>query len=921
MNNIVIRGARQNNLKGIDLELPRRKVIAITGVSGSGKSSLAFDTIYAEGQRRYIESISTYARQFIEKLEKPDIDTMEGISPTIAIRRKNAVKSARSTVGTATEIYDCLRLFFARVGKTVCPVCMKEVKSYSPSDVADEVIERFKGGRVFILMPEGTIQSENWKEKRRYLLSRGYLRLYTSGESVRIDELDPGSYEGEDLFVLVDRIKVREENAIRIVEAVELAYRERSESVEVVNVDIGSKLRFSNNPVCSLCGGRFEKPTPQFFSFNNPHGACPDCRGYGNRMEFSEEMIVPDPEKSILERAIDPWARDRFEYFFVLLIGFCKKRKIPVDIPFFKLAPEQKNLLLEGGNDFVGVIPFLEKMRKKVYKKGHRFFTRRYMSFTICRTCGGSRLRKETRNIKLAGYSISDIVRMTPGQILKILNRLDLSDRDKIISRDLLNELVSRLEFMIDVGLGYLTVDRLSKTLSGGEAQRINLANSMGANLVDTIYILDEPSVGLHAADNKRLINVMKRLKKLGNTVIVVEHDPDIILASDYIVDLGPKPGNEGGEVLFSEYLDELKGMEVPQSKTLEYLFGREKKRKLKKKYREKSGTITLSGVSEHNLKDIEVKIPLGNLVVVSGVSGSGKSSLVVDVLYKILKKSRISDVGISNWTLDGEICNTVLVDQKPVGSTPRSNPVTYIKGFSYIRELFSRQKRAVERGYEAGRFSFNRSEGRCPRCRGMGYRRVEMHFMADIFVPCEECGGKRYNKDTLEVMYKGKDISEVLELTVDEAIMFFDKTPKLGEKLWILSEVGLGYLRLGQPSNTLSGGESQRIKIARELSEANDQKNVYIMDEPTTGLHMSDIENLLKIFDRLVDLGHTLVVIEHNMDVIRWADWVIDLGPSGGEDGGWVVASGLPEDIMKAGKSETGKYLRKYLKKTGKGN
>ncbi|MDZ7860181.1 MAG: excinuclease ABC subunit UvrA [Candidatus Krumholzibacteriota bacterium] len=916
MDKIIIKGARQNNLKSINLNLPRRKVISITGVSGSGKSSLAFDTIYAEGQRRYIESISTYARQFIEKLEKPDIDSMEGISPTIAIRRKNSVKSARSTVGTSTEIYDCLRLLFARIGKIVCPDCREEVKSYSPSDVSDEVLKRFNGSRVYILMPKGNINKDTWGKNRSYLISRGFSRLFTSRGSVRIDDLDPASYEGEDLFVLIDRIKAVRENSGRIVEAVELAYREHSGLVEVVNTDNGTKLKFSSNPLCSVCGRSFEKPTPQFFSFNNPYGACPDCRGYGNRMEFSEKMIVPDPDKSIMERAVDPWARDRFEYFFMLLIEFCKRKEIPVDIPFYKLEPRHKDLIFKGKGDYPGVIPFLEKMREKSYKKGHRFFTRRYMSFTVCRTCGGTRLRQETEYVKLSGFSISDIVRMTPGEIINVINKMKFSEREKIISRDLINELISRLEFMIDVGLGYLTMDRLSRTLSGGEAQRINLANSMGANLVDSVYILDEPSVGLHASDNKRLINVMKKLKKLGNTVIVVEHDPDIIRASDYLVDLGPEPGSRGGEVLCSEYIELLKGKKYPRSKTLDYIFGNVKRIKKESKPRERNGAITLRGVSEHNLKDIEVKIPLGNLVVVSGISGSGKSSLVVDVLYNVMKNKRLSDINIGDWKLDGRIDDTVLVDQKPVGSTPRSNPVTYIKGFSYIRELFSRQDKAVRRGYEPGRFSFNKPEGRCPRCSGMGYRRVEMHFMADIFVPCEECGGKRYNRDTLEIMYKGKNISEILDLTVDEAIIFFDKIPKLGEKLWILSEVGLGYLRLGQPSNTLSGGESQRIKIARELSESKDEINLYIMDEPTTGLHMSDIENLLRVFDSLVDSGHTLVVIEHNMDVIRWADWIIDLGPGGGENGGFVTASGLPSDIMKSNKSKTGKYLKKYLGK-----
>ncbi len=912
MDSIVIRGARQNNLKNIDLELPRRKVIAITGVSGSGKSSLAFDTIYAEGQRRYIESLSTYARQFIEKLERPEVDSISGISPTIAIKRKNAVKSARSTVGTATEIYDCLRLLFARIGKTICPVCQTVVKSFQPGDVADETLKEFSGMRVYVVMPGGGVDRDNWSDKKRYFLSRGFLRLLTEEGPVRIDEFDPGRRKFDDIQVLIDRVKAEDDNRNRIVEAVELAYREREGAVEVAGAETEKRLRFTDRPICHICGKMFEKPTPLLFSFNNPYGACPDCRGYGDRMEFSESLIVPDPGKSISGRAIDPWARERFEYFYERLMSYCRKEGIPTKLPYRELGEEDRKKIVEGGGGFIGVIPFLEKMRKKSYKKGHRFFTRRYMSFSTCRTCSGRRLRTEAENVKIEGYSITDLGSMTPRAVLKIIEALDLSQREAVISRDLMNELTSRLVFMLEVGLDYLTLDRVSKTLSGGEAQRINLANSMGANLVDTVYILDEPSVGLHAADNDRLIEVMKNLKELGNTVIVVEHDPAIILSADYLVDLGPGPGSRGGNVVFSDFMEKARKAGKSRSRTLPALFGEGRGVKLKKKRRNKSGSIRLRGVREHNLQDLDLEIPLGNLVAVTGVSGSGKSSLVVDVLHKVLKGASLSGSKIGGWKVDGVIHKAILVDQRPIGSTPRSNPVTYIKGFSYIRDIFSQQPKSVRRGYKPGRFSFNKPEGRCPACRGMGYRRVEMHFMADVFVPCEICGGRRFNDETLEVTYKGKDISEVLQMTVDEAVLFFDKNPTLGERLWILSEVGLGYLRLGQPSNTLSGGEAQRIKIAKELSESNERKNLYIMDEPTTGLHVSDIGVLLKVFDSLVDSGHTLVVIEHNMDVIAWADWVIDLGPGGGDKGGRIVAVGCPEEITRVSGSVTGRYLKR---------
>jgi excinuclease ABC subunit A len=916
---IIIRGARQHNLTGIDLELPRRKVIVITGVSGSGKSSLAFDTIYAEGQRRYIESLSTYARQFIEKLERPDVDDISGISPTIAIRQKNTVTSARSTVGTATEIYDYLRLLFARVGKTICPACGEEVRSHTPSGVADSVISLFSGRRVYLVVPMQPIDAETWASKRQYLISRGYVRLLVDNEPVRIDEFTVGRGERVEPAVLLDRVAASGRNRSRIAEAVELAYREQSGSIEVVDTDGTERHRFMHAPTCSRCGRRFETPTPLLFSFNSPYGACPECRGFGDRMEFSEELIVPAPRRSLEERAIDPWSRERFSYFHQRMMEFCRESGIPVDIPYERLSREERNIILEGDDDYIGVMPFLERMREKSYKKGHRFFTRKYMDFTTCRACQGKRLRREAYNVRIGDCTIGDCAAMVPSALRKTLGNAPFTKRERTIARDVLAELDSRLAFLEEVGLGYLTLDRLTRTLSGGEAQRINLANSLGANLVDSLYVLDEPSIGLHAADNERLIRVMKRLRKLGNTVIVVEHDPEIILSSDYLVDLGPGAGRAGGRVLFSGTIAKARRSAVGDSKTFEWLFGGRKLERREPRSHGRGGEIVLQEVSKHNLKGITVHIPLGRLVCVTGVSGSGKSTLVVDVLYRLLKdRAGAAHAGAGRWRIDGSLDRVLLVDQSPIGSTPRSNPVTYIKGFSYIRDAFAGQRLSLVRGYRPGRFSFNKAGGRCPRCQGMGYRRVEMHFMADVFVPCDECMGRRYNRETLEIRYKGKNISEVLDLTVDDAILFFDEIPQLGERLWIMSKVGLGYLKLGQPSNTLSGGEAQRIKIARELAESTGERNMYIMDEPTTGLHMSDIGKLLGVLDELVRAGHTVVVIEHNMEVIRAADHIIDLGPGGGDGGGRVIACGSPERIIQSKRSRTGAYLKAYMEKYG---
>lgn len=915
---IIIRGARQHNLKNIDIELPHRKVIAVTGVSGSGKSSLAFDTIYAEGQRRYIESLSTYARQFIEKLDRPDLDSISGISPTIAIRQKNTVTSARSTVGTATEIYDYLRLLFARAGRIICPDCGIDVRSYSPSDAAASAIEIFDGRKIFILMPERPFDAENWEQRRTYLKARGYTRLLVDGEVRRIEEFEPEPPLPVNVDVLLDRIGSVEENRTRIAEVVELAYREHGGIAEVMDQSGDQRVKFSQAPSCSSCGMEFQPLRPILFSFNSPYGACPECKGFGDRMEFSENMIIPDPSKSLEERAVDPWSRERFEYFHYRMLDYCREKNMPTGTAWSSLPERDRSLILEGDGEYSGVIPFLEKMKEKSYKKGHRFFTRRYMDFTRCRACGGSRLRKEASYVFFGGQTIDQLTRMVPLEILKVLGEAEMDEKGRVISKDILYEIDSRLRFLLDVGLGYLTLDRLTKTLSGGEAQRINLANSLGANLVDTLYVLDEPSVGLHAADNERLINVMRRLRDLGNTVIVVEHDPEIIVASDHLVDLGPGPGREGGSVLFNGSMADARKADISGSATLQSLFIRSKKSSIFRQRREPTGKISLNGVKMHNIDNLDVEIPLGNLVCVTGISGSGKSSLVVDVLHKVFADGNktASFPFVKSAVIDGSIDKVLLVDQSPIGASPRSNPITYIKGFSYIRELFASQKKSLVRGYKPGRFSFNKTGGRCSKCQGMGYRRVEMHFMADVFVPCEQCEGSRYNRETLEIEYRGKNISDVLEMTVDEAIMFFDEVPMLGEKLWVLAKTGLGYLKLGQPSNTLSGGEAQRIKIARELSESGSRNNVYIMDEPTTGLHMKDVDRLIQVLDELISTGHSVILIEHNMEVIGRADYIIDLGPGGGDEGGSIVACGHPSEIVRSKKSRTGEYLAKYVRK-----
>ncbi|NIM19023.1 MAG: excinuclease ABC subunit UvrA [Candidatus Latescibacteria bacterium] len=918
LDRIVVRGARQHNLKNIDLDIPHGQLTVITGVSGSGKSTLAFDTLYAEGQRRYIESLSTYTKQFLERIARPDVDEVSGINPSIAIQQKNTARSARSTVGTTTEIYDYLRLLFARVGRTYCPNCGIPVVKQSADEVIDHMVDAHEGERFYIV---ATISTEDRKpsELLAELQKEGYSRILHNGDVMRIDPPPRGlRLKGRSLNLVLDRLTIENSRRARLLEAIESAYNLADGFVRFASPDSNITLDFTHHLVCTSCKKSFEEPRPLLFSFNTPYGACSHCRGFGNRMEFDERLIVPDPSRSIRGQAVEPWASEKFEYYYNRLIRFCRQSRIPLDKPFRALDPKHKAAILEGNDAFFGVIPFLEELREKSYKKYARFYTRRYLTFRECRQCKGGRLRQEAYYVRLSGQSIREVARMTPGEALAFVESLELAPREEEIAEDIVLELRSRLKFLLDVGLYYVTLDRLTRTLSGGEAQRINLANSLGANLLGVLYVLDEPSIGLHPRDTENLVKVLSELRNRGNTVVVVEHDLDIIQKADYLVDLGPGAGENGGEVLYQGALEEASS---PRSKTIKYLREGLPLEDSKPMPSRCEGEIRLSGITEHNLKNIDVSFPLGVFSAVTGVSGSGKSTLVSDVLYNALT------VGEANYThaykgIKGrdKVKKTMLVDQSPIGKTPRSNPITYIKAFSFIRDIFASQRLAVKRGYASGRFSFNVPGGRCNRCQGMGYERVEMHFMADMFIPCSECEGKRYGKETLEVTFRGKNLADVLELSVNEAIELFADHRALAQRLTTLKKVGLGYLRLGQPSTTLSGGESQRIKIARELAENIEGGCFYILDEPTTGLHVDDVATLLRVLRELVDRGNTVVVVEHNPQVIRQADHIIDLGPGGGDDGGWVTAEGTPAEIARSPRSHTGAFLKKLMRKSAKG-
>ena len=935
---IIVRGARQNNLKGFDLEIPRRTVTVVTGPSGSGKSSLAFDTIYAEGQRRYVESLSSYARQFLERMEKPDVDLVEGLSPAVAIEQKNPTKTSRSTVGTATEIYDYLRLLWARIGHTFCPNCGREIKPDTVQSLSDTVLALPQGSRFYVTFPLRLSSKVTHDVVIENLRAQGFLRVAIDGLVMHLDELAESKRDitrAKELLVVVDRLAVSPDSAGRLSDAVGTAFAEgEGDCVILFTDDVVSpldglavrKLRFTERFECANDGTLAPAPTPQLFSFNNPRGACSQCNGFGAILEYDESLVVPYPMRSLRDGAIDPWTKPRYDNKRRALAEFAKRERIPMDNPWEQLTSAQRQLLLHSRTrGYKGIFPFLRDLEEKRYKQYIRVFLRQYQTAQECPRCHGTKLQPEALNVRVGGLDIAQVAELPVDQLASWLGDLELSEFERKIAEMILKEARDRVTFLRDVGLGYLSMNRATRTLSGGEAQRIGLANSLGSQLVDTLYVLDEPSIGLHSRDMDRLLKLLQRLRDAGNSVLVVEHDLAAIEMADYMVELGPGSGEAGGQIVFAGPMSRVR--ESPL--TGQYVTGvrsiplPEERRRLGPRW------ITLSGAREHNLRDVDIRVPLGALTVVTGVSGSGKSTLVHDVLYRALETHLVGEhsaklhlgekVG-EYETLTGfdALEDVVLIDQSPIGKSPRSNPVTYVKAFDEIRCIFADTPLARQRKYTPGTFSFNVEGGRCDACEGAGALEVEMVFMADIFVPCEDCGGKRYKPEVLDVTVRGRNIHEVLNMTVDQAIRFFPREEKLGQALWQLQQVGLGYLRLGQPATTLSGGEAQRIKIARELAMAGKKsgKKMYVMDEPTTGLHLEDIRKLGKVFDRLLDQGHTLVLIEHNLDVIKLADWIIDLGPEGGTGGGEVVAMGRPEDVAKVEVSHTGRWLAPLLKR-----
>ena len=1018
---IVIWGARTHNLKSIDLALPQRQLIVVTGVSGSGKSSLAFDTLYAEGQRRYVESLSAYARQFLERMEKPDVDRIEGICPTIAIRQKNSLRNPRSTVGTTTEIHDYMRLLFSRAGRTVCRKCGKEVERETAevagrelaalsvgtrlligfemmvgdgltsqhvngSEVSAEMGERAErkavaaSGRVGDGVENRVKGSAKRKSKARRktkgerenveasvttvaatdpvlgaiesLRRKGFGRVFVDGRAVSFDGLDPTVLAGTTTMqVIVDRIVIGPDVLTRLTDSIETAYQEGGGTAFAIEVDPGGDLpaskhepltvssqqstavrsqlrssrsrpkfhQFSERFECRPCGIQYEIPQPRLFSFNSPFGACPTCHGFGNIVELDMNLVVPDTSKSIQQNAIEPWSKPHYRSHLAELKRVARGKGVRMNVPWVELHEKERKFVIEGnGSDYQGIRGFFRWLERKKYKVHVRVFLSRYRGYLICPECQGARLRREARSVSVGNRTIDGVCGLTVAKACQFFDALTLTDKEQAIASRIIREIRRRLSFLSDVGLDYLTLDRLSSTLSGGEAQRINLATSLGSSLVGTLYVLDEPSIGLHPRDNARLMHILRQLCEQGNTVLVVEHDADMIRASDYVVDLGLGAGALGGKVV---YAGRAEGLEKEKtSLTAKYLRGdlAIPVPTVRRKRLPSTQAVRLLGAAENNLQDLDVEIPLNLLTCVTGVSGSGKSTLVHDVLYAAIKRAKGQwDKPVGTHTgLEGIefLSDVVLVDQAPIGRTPRSNPVTYLKAFDPIRELFAQTKEARSRGLTASHFSFNVPGGRCDGCDGEGDVRVEMQFLADVFVPCEHCDGKRFKPQVLEVTYRGRSIDQVLQMTVREALHFFSTSGKVVRRLQVLDEIGLGYLHLGQPATTLSGGEAQRVKIAAHLGARHNAQALYIFDEPTTGLHFDDIAKLLSAFRKLLQSGHTLVVIEHNLDVIKTADWIIDLGPDGGEDGGHVVVAGTPEQVAQHSESHTGRYLNQVL-------
>jgi excinuclease ABC subunit A len=931
---IVIKGAREHNLKGIDVTIPRDQLVVITGVSGSGKSTLAFDTLYAEGQRRYVESLSAYARQFLEQMSKPDVESIEGLSPAISIEQKTTSKNPRSTVGTVTEIYDYLRLLFARVGRIHCHGCGKEISSWTVQQMVDRIMTLPEKTRLLLMAPIVRGRKGEYRKELRQLQADGFVRIRIDGEMRELaEDIALDKNKKHTLEVVVDRLVIRPGIESRMADSLETALRLADGIVRVEEVDGESRL-FSERHACADCGISYPEITPRMFSFNNPYGACPDCSGLGTRMYFDPEEVVPNPELSLREGAVVPWETRTGFYYHQLLEALADHYEFDIKTPFALLPERIRRILLYGSGKekvrffydqgerrhyyekpFEGIIPNLERRYHETDSDRVRENLERFMNVMPCPTCQGARLRPESLFVRVGGSNIQEICALSIHDAEQFFQTLRLSEKEFEIGRRVLKEIRERLSFLTYVGLDYLSLDRASGTLSGGEGQRIRLATQVGSSLVGVLYILDEPSIGLHQRDNRRLLDTLKRLRDLGNTVLVVEHDEETILEADHVIDMGPGAGAHGGEIVAQGTPREI--LDVPASLTGRYLSGK-LTIPLPTDRRSSDRRLEIVGARENNLKGIDVAIPLGIMTCVTGVSGSGKSTLIIDTLYKALsqrlyrsrdKAGKVDDIrGL-------EFLDKVIdIDQSPIGRTPRSNPATYSGVFTDIRDLFSQLPEAKLRGYKPGRFSFNVKGGRCEACQGEGILKIEMHFLPDVYVQCEVCKGARYNRETLEIRYKGKNIAEVLDMTVNQALAFLENIPRIRNKLEMLRDVGLGYIKLGQSATTLSGGEAQRVKLAKELGKRSTGRTIYILDEPTTGLHFADIHNLLEVLHRLVEAGNTVVIIEHNLDVIKTADNIIDLGPEGGSRGGEIIVSGTPEDVARCSRSHTGRYLRPYL-------
>ena len=938
-NSIIIKGAKEHNLKDINIEIPRDKLVVITGLSGSGKSSLAFDTLYAEGQRRYVESLSSYARQFLGLMEKPDVESIEGLSPAISIDQKTTSRNPRSTVGTVTEIYDYIRLLYARIGVPYCPNCGNKIEKQTIDQIIDSVMSLEEGTRIQVLAPVVRGKKGEYTKLLQDFQKEGFVRVRVDGEVYELtDDIEIDRKKKHNIELVVDRLVVKEEIRTRLTESVETALKYANNLV-VIDIPGDKEILYSQNYACPDCNISIEELTPRMFSFNNPFGACPTCTGIGYLMKMDEDLIVPDKNKTLYDgikafgastmKKGDTMAKMYFE-------SIAKHYEVEIkDVPIKKLPRWFLEKILYGTGDeaidfeytsyagtrkftspFEGVLPTLDRRYNETKSQGMRDFYEMYMSESACQTCHGARLKKESLSVKVGDKNINELTDMSIDKIKDFLNSLQLNNKDKMIADQILKELNKRLQFLLDVGLEYLTLSRSAGSLSGGEAQRIRLATQIGSGLTGVLYILDEPSIGLHQRDNEKLLATLRKLRDLGNTVLVVEHDEDTMYAADQIIDIGPGAGVHGGKVIAQGTAEEIKL--VPESITGQYLSGKKQILVPKKRRKSNGKAIEVKGATEHNLKNINVKFPLGQFICVTGVSGSGKSTLVNEILYKTVAKEiygsnekpgKCKEIkGLEN------VDKIINIDQSPIGRTPRSNPATYTGVFDVIRDIFASTQEAKMRGYDKGRFSFNVAGGRCEACSGDGVLKIEMHFLPDIYVPCEVCKGKRYNRETLEVKYKGKTISDVLDMTVEETLKFFENIPKIKSKIQTLYDVGLGYIKLGQPSTTLSGGEAQRVKLATELSKKATGKTLYILDEPTTGLHIADVHKLVDILQRLVDTGNSIIVIEHNLDLIKTADYIIDLGPEGGEKGGQIIAVGTPEQITRNDQSYTGKFLKKYL-------